>query len=198
MSADSTSKPTTDHRTIERAVDQLRDKAREFARLFPATKAQLLGECISGLVREAPGWVAEGSKARSASLAEEWLAGPVVTVRLFRLLAESLDRIAADGSPSLGRATRVRDDGRSEIALFPASSLDRVSFAGFTGAALMDVDVSLEDARASGSLLSAATIRGWSVGRSGRRQRFQHSTHGRGHEDVHRWQSVSPQDEPGQ
>ena len=148
MSAGGTSELTTDRRTIDRALDQLRDKAREFARLPPTTKALLLRECISGLVREAPGWVAEGSKARSASLAEEWLAGPIVTVRLFRLMAESLERISADGCPSLGRATRVRDDGRSEIALFPTSSLDRVSFAGFSGSALMDADVSLEDARA--------------------------------------------------
>ncbi len=148
MSADTISKLTTDPRVIDLAIAQVKDRAREFARLPPATKALLLRECIAGLVREAPGWVAEGARARSASLAEEWLAGPIVTVRLFRLMAESLDRIADDGCPSLGRATRIRDDGRIEIALFPASSLDRVSFAGFTGTALMDADVNLDDARA--------------------------------------------------
>lgn len=148
MSADPTSTVTTDPCAIDGAIAQVKDKAREFARLPPVTKAQLLRECMAGLLSEAPAWVAAGAKARGADPTEEWLAGPLVTVRLFRLFAESLDRIAARGRPTLGRTTRIRKDGRLEVALIPSSTLDRISFSGFTGFTLMETGVSLEDARA--------------------------------------------------
>jgi len=149
MSAGANSTLTTDSNTIDRALAQLKDHSVEFARLPPADKAQLLRECIAGLLTEALAWVAAGAKARSADLGEEWLAGPLVTVRLFRLLAESLDGIATGGRPPLGHSTHIRDDGRLEIALMPASTLDRVRFSGFAGSALMESGVRLEDARAN-------------------------------------------------
>ena len=116
MSAGANSTLTTDSNTIDRALAQLKDHSVEFARLPPADKAQLLRECIAGLLTEALAWVAAGAKARSADLGEEWLAGPLVTVRLFRLLAESLDGIATGGRPPLGHSTHIRDDGRLQIA----------------------------------------------------------------------------------
>jgi acyl-CoA reductase-like NAD-dependent aldehyde dehydrogenase len=147
MSADAASAAPTDRKVIDEAVASVKDKAREFARLAPATKAALLRECIPRLLAEAPGWVAAGTAARDAALAEEWLAGPGATIRLFRLLAESLDTIATAGRPALGRGARTRPDGRTEIALFPASRIDGVTFMGFTGHTLMQPDVTLEQAR---------------------------------------------------
>ncbi len=147
MSADAASAAPTDRKVIDEAVAAVKDKAREFARLAPAAKAALLHECIPRLMAEAPGWVAAGAAARGAPASEEWLAGPSPTVRLFRLLAESLDEIAAKGRPSLGRGARTRPDGRTEIALFPESRLDGVTFMGFSGHALMDPDVTPERAR---------------------------------------------------
>ena len=87
----------TERRALDEDVALVKEKAREFARLAPAAKAALLRECIPRLMAEAPGWVAAGTAARGASPAEEWLAGPSATVRLFRLLAESLDAIAESG-----------------------------------------------------------------------------------------------------
>ena len=60
MSADTVSKLTTDPGAVDLAIAQLQDKALQFAKLPPATKAQLLRECIARLVAEAPGWVVEG------------------------------------------------------------------------------------------------------------------------------------------
>jgi aldehyde dehydrogenase (NAD(P)+) len=148
MSADAASAVPTEAKVIDEAVSAVRERAREFARLHPEAKAALLRECIAGIVAEAPSWVVEGARMRGASPAEEWLTGPTPTIRMFRLLAESLDQIAANGAPPLGRGARVRPDGRLQIALFPASTLDRVTFAGFTGHALMDAGVDVEGARA--------------------------------------------------
>ena len=146
MNADA-SKLTTDSHAIDGALAQLKERAREFARLPPTTKAQLLRQCIAGLVSRAPGWVAAGARARASSDSEEWLAGPVVTVRMFRLLAASLDDIASNGRPPLGRAIRARNDSRLQISLFPTSMLDRVSFAGFSGTVLMANGLGHDDAR---------------------------------------------------
>ncbi len=147
MSADAASAAPTDRQHVDAAIAAVREHAREFARLAPAAKATLLRECIPRLMAEAPGWVATGAAARGAPPSEEWLAGPSATVRLFRLLADSLDAIAAEGRPALGRGARARPDGRTEIALFPASRLDGVTFMGFTGHALMAPGVTPEQAR---------------------------------------------------
>lgn len=132
---------------MDAAVAEVGEKAREFARLAPAAKAGLLRACIPRIMAEAPGWVAAGAAARGAPTSEEWLAGPGATVRLFRLLAESLDQIATRGRPALGREVRRRADGRTEIALFPASRLDAITFAGFTGHALLAPGVTPDRAR---------------------------------------------------
>jgi acyl-CoA reductase-like NAD-dependent aldehyde dehydrogenase len=147
MSGDAASAAPTERKALDEDVALVKEKAREFARLAPAVKAELLRECIPRLMAEAPGWVAAGTAARGASPAEEWLAGPSATVRLFRLLAESLDAIAASGRPPLGRGTRSRPDGRTEIALFPSSTIDRVTFMGFTGHVLMGPGVTPERTR---------------------------------------------------
>jgi acyl-CoA reductase-like NAD-dependent aldehyde dehydrogenase len=147
MSAAAASAAPTDERKIDEAVAAVRAHAREFARLAPAARAALVRECLVGLVAAAPAWVAEGAEVRGADPGEEWLAGPSATVRMYRLLAESLDQISASGRPLLGRGVRTRQDGRTEIALFPASLLDGVTFGGFSGYALMDPGVDERAAR---------------------------------------------------
>src|SRR5262249_2892420 len=74
---------------------------------------------------------------RGADPAEEWLAGPMATIRVYRLLAQSLDQIAQSGKPTLGRGIRRRPDGRLTITAFPASRLDAVMYGGFSGEILM-------------------------------------------------------------
>src|SRR5262249_39575692 len=147
MSAAATSAAPTEQKRLDQAVTALKERAREFARLEPTAKAQLLRECIPRLPAVAPAWVAAGARVRGADPSEEWLAGPTATIRMFRLLAESLDQIAAAGKPALGRGVRRRADGRIEIELFPASALDAAMYAGFTGYALMAPGVDERAAR---------------------------------------------------
>jgi aldehyde dehydrogenase (NAD(P)+) len=147
MSAAAASAAPTEQHALDDAVAALKERAREFARLAPEAKAQLLRECIPRLLAEAPGWVADGARARGADPAEEWLAGPTTTIRLFRLLAQSLDQIAQAGKPALGRGIRRRPDGRLELAVFPASALDSVLYGGFGATALLEAGVDERVAR---------------------------------------------------
>src|SRR5262249_53363708 len=131
MSAAATSAAPTEQWAVDEAVGALKERAREFARLAPVAKAQLLEECLPRLLDGAPAWVADGARIRGADPSEEWLAGPTPTFRLFRLLAVSLGQIAQAGKPALGRGARWRADGRVEVSLFPASALDGLVYGGF-------------------------------------------------------------------
>jgi acyl-CoA reductase-like NAD-dependent aldehyde dehydrogenase len=147
MSAAASSAAPTEQGALDAAVAALKERSREFAQLAPEAKAQLIRECIPRLLAVAPDWVLEGARVRGADPSEEWLAGPTATVRMFRLLARSLDQIAQAGKPALGRGTRRRADGRLEIALFPASALDGLMYGGFRGYVLMEPGVDERAAR---------------------------------------------------
>jgi aldehyde dehydrogenase (NAD(P)+) len=147
MSADARSAAPTDTRALDEAIAVTRSRAREFARLAPAAKAALARDCVARMLEAAPAWVADGARARDARPAEEWLSAVMPALRQFRLFAETLEHIAARGRPPLGAGTRTRADGRLEISVLPTSVIDRVSFAGFSGYALMPPGVDAAAAR---------------------------------------------------
>ncbi|HVV88313.1 MAG TPA: aldehyde dehydrogenase family protein [Kofleriaceae bacterium] len=149
MSAGVVSAQTTERKDLDEAVAKLRERARAFARMAVSEKAALLRACMSRIADAAEAWVATGSKAkglRGDAMAEEWLAGPLPTLRMARLFADSLDAIAKDGRPPLGTGARVRLDGRVEVDVFPVSTMDRVAFAGFRGSVLLQAGVDRSEA----------------------------------------------------
>jgi aldehyde dehydrogenase (NAD(P)+) len=144
MSAGATSAQATERKDLDLAIERLRDRARAFARMPVADKAALLRACMPRIADASEAWVAAGSKAkglRGEAVAEEWLAGPLPTLRMARLFADSLDAIAKDGRPPLGTGSRIRLDGRLEIDVFPVSQHDRLAFAGFRGNVLMQAGI---------------------------------------------------------
>jgi acyl-CoA reductase-like NAD-dependent aldehyde dehydrogenase len=148
MSAPAASATPSAPGALDRAVEELRAHATELARTTPAAKAALVRQCIAGIVEVAPAWVAAGTAAKGLGdeVGEEWLTGPLPTVRMARLLAASLDAIAARGRPPLGTRSVRRSDGRLEIDAFPMSGLDKVMFAGFRASVLMQEGVDREAA----------------------------------------------------
>jgi len=135
---------------LDRAVAELRTGAQELARLGPASRAELVRTCLASVRPMMAEWSRLGLAAKRlpADSAEEWLAGPLPTVLQLRLLADSLDRIAVRGRPEFGTGVRQRDDGRLEVAVFPASNLDRVLARGLSAYVLLqggvDRDAALE------------------------------------------------------
>ncbi|HKE18923.1 MAG TPA: aldehyde dehydrogenase family protein [Kofleriaceae bacterium] len=143
MSSSASSAAPSAPGALDRAVEELRAHAAELARLAPAAKAALVRQCIPRLVDAAPAWAAAGAKAKGlgGDVSEDWLSGPLPVVRMARLLAASLDAIAARGRPPLGARSQRRSDGRLAIDLFPGTALDRVLFSGFRGYVLMQEGV---------------------------------------------------------
>ena len=134
---------------LDEAVTRLGERARAFARMAPGEKAVLLRECMPRIADAAEVWVATGCKAKGISgafVAEEWLAGPLPTLRMARLLAESLEAIVRAGRPPLGTRTRTRKDGRLEVDVFPTSTFDKIAFTGFRGHCLMQAGVDRAEA----------------------------------------------------
>ncbi len=142
---------TSDEADIREALAILRERADEWVKLPPLGKAGLIGECIQRLTDVAPAWVAAGIKAKHASEAlagEEWLSGPVPTVRLARLLRDSLEALGQRGAPPLGTAISRTDEGRLAIEALPTSVRDRAVFAGFRGTVICEEGIDEARARA--------------------------------------------------
>ena len=119
---------------FDEVIGRLTARAPDWHRLEPAERAGLLRRCISGVLSVAGQWAALGSRAKgldpSETLAgEEWLAGPMTTIRGFRLAAETLESL---GQPE-ALAASSGPGGRTVVPVFPASLLDRLLYLGISG-----------------------------------------------------------------
>lgn len=153
MSETKASEARTDQAGIDVAVGAVKAKADEFARLPVAEKAGLLRACIQPLLDNMDEWVRLGCKAKGLSPdeapgAEEWFLGPAIVMRHLKLLIDSLEAIDRAGAPPLGRAVRVRPDGRLAIEVMPTSLLDQVLFTGISAECLMMPGITEAEARA--------------------------------------------------
>ena len=133
-------------RRAKRSTEPLKrwlSQRRTFARLSPAEKGALLTSIVPLVTQVAPAWVAAACQAKGLDVrqplaGEEWLGGPMVTVRNVRLLAESLRHIAKSGRPPLGRKATVRADSRLAVEVFPASGLDAALHRNLSCVALLE------------------------------------------------------------
>jgi aldehyde dehydrogenase (NAD(P)+) len=135
---------------LDAAAAAVKEHATAWTRLSTPEKAELLVQSISLLEDVAPAWVAEGCKAKGLRVTESgeiWMSGPLPTMRVMRLLADSVRAIASRGRPALGTGTHTGPGGRLCIDLLPASVLDRITFAGFRGFAIMAPGIDEHEAR---------------------------------------------------
>lgn len=154
MSGSAKSRGDTDTSELDAILAKLRRHAEPFARLSPAARAGLLRECMPLVWRNAEDWVraaceAKGIDYESAASSEEWLGGPMTTLRNVRLLAEALDAIVHTGKPGVDDANlRVAGDGRVEAEVFPTSMVEKALYAGFTATIRFEEGMSRDDVRA--------------------------------------------------
>ena len=92
---------------------------------------------------------AKGLPAGTSAASEEILAGPIPVMRNARLLARSLDDIAAGGKPRLPATVRRGPDGREVVPVFPPDAMDGALFAGFSCDVHLQPGVSAHDKQAS-------------------------------------------------
>jgi acyl-CoA reductase-like NAD-dependent aldehyde dehydrogenase len=154
MSAKAQSKSATPHPRLDEAVQSLKERATPFARLPVRAKAELLRACIATTEAEAEAWTRAAAAAKGISMDsplafEEWVGGPVTTVRNLRLLAEMLDEVAKFGKPELAedRFTTTHD-GVTQVRVFPNSVMDKALYAGLRVDVRMEKGMSPNDIRA--------------------------------------------------
>jgi len=138
LSGSTQSRDATPQSKLDETLALLSDKAPAFLRLGPGERAALLRACMPRLASVAAAWVAAACKAKglstdSAAASEEWLAGPMVTMRAIRLFVKALEDIKRNGKPQLpAGAFRTGWDGRTEVQVFPYETVDKALFGGFS------------------------------------------------------------------
>lgn len=125
--------PATPLAEVDVLVDRLAARKDAWVKTGLDRRIELLRGCVEASVAGAPAWVdaacrAKGIPAGSPTAGEEWLGGPVTTVRNIRLLIEALEQGGAPVAPSI----RTRPDGQAIAQVFPGSTLDKLMLGGVT------------------------------------------------------------------
>lgn len=154
MSGSAKSSGETARAELDAILTKLKGNAEPFARLSPANRAALLRACMPLVHAEAEAWVRAACEAKGIDFdgpasSEEWLAGPMTTLRNLRLLAEALDAITHTGKPGVDDTRlRVAADGVTEAEVFPTSLIEKALYAGFTAKIRFEKAMRPDDARA--------------------------------------------------
>jgi acyl-CoA reductase-like NAD-dependent aldehyde dehydrogenase len=122
---------STPREQIDAVVARVAARKHDWPKVGTSERARLLEACIDHLLGIAREWVhaaceAKGIDPDSPTAGEEWLGGPITTVRNVRLLAEAMH---AGGEPTLPRVF-ARKDGQLVVRVFPQGLLDRIALGG--------------------------------------------------------------------
>ncbi|MDC3954887.1 aldehyde dehydrogenase family protein [Polyangium jinanense] len=142
------------HADLDRALAELGDSARAFARLPPRDKARLLREEVlprveaSALRMVQASCHEKGIDAAAPIAGEEWLAGPCTIASNVAALADALDQIATRGAPRLPFRAVREENGRTKVRVFPMRGADGALLSGFTCDVHLERGVRRADVRA--------------------------------------------------
>ena len=125
--------PATSLPDCDAAVDKLYAARGRWVRTSIAERILLLKRCLDGMAEVCEAWVRDACRAKghapgSHGEGEEWLGGPMPTIRNLRMLVEALE---AGGAPK-PVSGRARPDGRYVAQVFPSNIFERIMFAGVT------------------------------------------------------------------
>lgn len=124
---------------LETALSRVRDRAAEFAKTSLDERIAFLRQLRDGYMAVAEESVRlacayKGVAFDSPVSGEEWLAGPMITLRVLRLTEWALEEVKAHGAPRITEKM-IRDlpDGRIAVRAFPGDSLDSALLAKHVG-----------------------------------------------------------------
>jgi acyl-CoA reductase-like NAD-dependent aldehyde dehydrogenase len=125
--------PATPIDEVDRRVARVVAKKDEWVKIGIPQRITYLRRCLDGVMKVARRWVEDGCRLKGIPLGdslegEEWLAGPMSTVRNIRLFIQALE---AGGQPTPPKV-RKRDDGQVVAKVFPANMHDKLMFGGFS------------------------------------------------------------------
>lgn len=122
--------PATPIAEVDAAIDRLHSKKSAWLDVSIGDRIELLERCIADILAASEEWAAVGARLKGLAptdnlAGEEWLAGPMATIRNARLFAEAL---RAGGAPRT--IVRTRTDGQTVARVFPANMMERLMFTG--------------------------------------------------------------------
>jgi len=123
----------TGRETWDAALDRVSSRKQAWTEVPIARRIAYLRSAADGILRVAPAWVEEACRNRgvdpgSPLAGEEWIAGPAVTLRTFRLYVRALE---FDGSPPFAGPVREAPDGL-RVPVFPLDLADRTLYLGMS------------------------------------------------------------------
>jgi aldehyde dehydrogenase (NAD(P)+) len=137
--ADPVTPPDSPRAALDAVLDRLAGQADAWFALPATEKLRYVRAAMTGTRRVAEAQVRAACAAKGVAFdapvaGEDWFGGPVATLRGLRLLAGTLERLAAGGRPAaVPRRVRERPDGRLAVDVIPDGWRDRVLFAGVRG-----------------------------------------------------------------
>lgn len=125
--------PPTPLAEVDAKIARLAERKDAWLAVPLAKRLDLLDTLVRGVLSVAEDWCAGGARLKgiapeSPEAGEEWLAGPMVTVRNLRLLREAL---SAGGAPKPAKV-RTTASGQTVARVFPTTLLDRLTLGGVT------------------------------------------------------------------
>ena len=123
-------------------------RSHALAVVSPQDRLAIVAQLRRDVERVAPEWAAAVGAAEglgAAELAEEYLAGPYLTLRYLRLLATSLRSIARGGVPRIPGGTRTLPDGRASARIMPFDRFDRLMYPRVTADVWMRAGVTADE-----------------------------------------------------
>jgi acyl-CoA reductase-like NAD-dependent aldehyde dehydrogenase len=129
-----TSLSTTNFDEIDRAIASLHSHRDNWAQTTIHQRLEYLQSCLDRTLAVAEDWAiaacqAKGIDSRSTLAGEEWIAGPISTVRNIRLLMTTLQTNGQLSPPKIWQ----REDGQFVAEVIPSNSLDRMLYLGYRG-----------------------------------------------------------------
>ena len=146
---------------LDRAIGELRDGERTWARTPLATRRDLLLELGDAAWREADSWVQTAARIKgldpaSPLVGEEWLSGPYALLSSASALAETMGALASGHDPLAGYAIGGAPGERTTIEVLPHGIYDRLLLTGYRASVWARPGVSVEQARATAGLAQRA------------------------------------------
>lgn len=131
--------PTGDTVTLDRAIGELLDGERTWARTRLEARRALLLELAESALREASTWVELAARVKrlplsSPLMGEEWITGPYAVLSFVSALAETLGALTIGADPLSDYPIRPAPAGRTAIEVLPHGIFDRLLLPGYRAA----------------------------------------------------------------
>jgi acyl-CoA reductase-like NAD-dependent aldehyde dehydrogenase len=124
--------PATPVEQIEALVQQLSAKKEAWVKTPVAERLRLLEKVKEGVMKESAAWAQaisalKGLDPSSSLQGEDWLAGPVTTVRNVRML---IDALKQNGQPKPPALTQ-RSNGQWVAQVLPCNTIEKLQYTGW-------------------------------------------------------------------